>query len=87
MKVEVEQEKRWKGEGMCGFASGAILCEVFMLNMSSVDYYFVSFFSLLVSDWLVSNEYITQTFLPPQFCTLQTEDKTFYYSILYIVLM
>ena len=35
---------------MCGFASGAILCEVFMLNMSSVDYYFVSFFSLLVSD-------------------------------------
>ena len=60
MKVEVEQEKRWKGEGMCGFASGAILCEVFMLNMSSVDYYFVSFFSLLVSDWLVSNEYVCQ---------------------------
>ena len=27
-----------------------------LLNMSSVDYYFVSFLSLLVPDWLLSNE-------------------------------
>ena len=44
--------------------------------------------SWLVSDWLVSDEYVCQCrLLIPQFCTLQTEVKTFYDSVLYIVLM
>jgi len=44
-----------------------------VLNMSSVDHYFVSYFlSSLSSDLLVSNEYVCQRrlFLTPQFCTL-----------------
>jgi len=48
-----------------------------LLNMSSVDYYFVSF-SLIISSWLISKQWVclpAQTFLIPQFCTLQT--KTF----------
>ena len=51
-----------------------------LLNMSSVDYYFVSF-SLIISSWLISKQWVclpAQTFLIPQFCTLQTEVLLFY---------
>jgi len=47
-----------------------------LLNM---DYYFVSF-SLIIIFWLISKQWVclpAQTFLTPQFCTLQTEVNTF----------
>ena len=48
---------------------------IYLLNMSSVDYYFVSF-TLIISSWLISKQRVwlpAQIFLTPQFCTLQTE--------------
>ena len=50
-----------------------------VLNMSSVDYYFVSL-SLIIIFWLISKQWVclpAQIFLTPQFCALQTEVNTF----------
>jgi len=66
-------------DGYLAWKRRVVLVGHAVLNMSSVDYYFISF-SLIIIFWLISKQWVclpVQTFLTLQFCILQTEVNTF----------